>query len=157
MIKQYNVCLLCALVMTTILSSCGKQELKPYDQPFIHIMNNEASSATVNYQALDVKSYSIYLSSAPLTQNLEVTYQLTIGDGLKEGVDFERITKGNSLVFLPGIYDVPIRIRWLPSEHFDPDKDNTLTIELVSNNLGITMGLPGPDGLQKKFVITKVK
>jgi len=140
-----------------LFAACGKEEQKPFDHPFLHIMNNNTSSETVNYMASSTRTYNIYLSSKPLEENLEVTFQVKAGNGLKEGVDYEMITPGNSLIFLPGIYDMPIRVRWLPSPDFDPNKDNTLTIELVSNSQGITMGLPGPDQLQKKFVITKVK
>ena len=96
----------------------------------------------------------MYLSSKPLTENLEVNYQVIVGDGLKSGVDFELVTKGSTLTFLPGIYDMPIRIRWMPN-HLDENKDNTITIRLTGNNQGLTMGLPGPDGLQRVLVIEK--
>ena len=99
-------------------------------------------------------TYSVYLSSKPLTENLEVNYQVIVGDGLKSGVDFELVTKGSTLTFLPGIYDMPIRIRWMPN-HLDENKDNTITIRLTGNNQGLTMGLPGPDGLQRELVIEK--
>jgi hypothetical protein len=140
-----------------LFAACGKEEHQPFDHPFIHIMNNNSSSETVNYMANSVRTYNIYLSSKPLTENLEVTFQVTAGNGLKEGVDYEMVTPGNTLVFLPGIYDMPIRVRWIASPNLDTSKENTLTIELTSNNQDITLGLPGPDQLQKKFVITKVK
>ncbi|NGF57566.1 hypothetical protein G5B00_13690 [Parapedobacter sp. SGR-10] len=140
-----------------LLTACGKEEQQPFDHPFLHIMNNNTSSETVNYMANSVRTYNVYLSSKPLTENLEVTFQVTPGNGLKEGVDYEMVTPGNTLVFLPGIYDMPIRVRWMASPALDPNNDNTLTIELVSNSQGITLGLPGPDQLQKKFVITKVR
>ncbi len=140
-----------------LFSSCGKDEHEPFDHPFIHIMNNNVSSETVNYMASSVRTYNIYLSSKPLTENLEVNFQVTAGDGLKEGVDYELVTTGNTILFLPGIYDMPVRVRWLPSPDLDPSKDNTLTIELVGNNQDFTLGLPGPDQRQKKFVITKTR
>ncbi|NGM61329.1 hypothetical protein G5B30_05285 [Sphingobacterium sp. SGG-5] len=138
-------------------TACGKEEQKPFDQPFLHIMSNNSSSETVNYMANSIRTYNIYLSSRPLTENLEVNFQVTAGNGLREGVDYEMVTPGNTLIFLPGIYDMPIRVRWIANPALDANKDNTLTIELVSNNQGITLGLPGPDQLQKKFIITKVK
>ncbi len=140
-----------------LLTACGKEEYQPFDHPFLHIMNNNASSETVNYMANSVRTYNIYLSSKPLTENLEVTFEVISGNGLKEGVDYEMVTPGNTLVFLPGIYDMPIRVRWMANPALDLNKDNTLTIELVNNSQGITLGLPGPDQLQKRFIITKVK
>lgn len=139
------------------LISCGKEEHKPYNQPFIHIMENNASFSTVNFQASIISTYNVYLSSEPLSGNVEVTFEVIAGDGLKEGEDFEMITKGNTIVFLPGIYDNPIRVRWLPSANFDPKKNNTLTISLTSNSMGFPLGLPGPSQLQKQFVITKIQ
>lgn len=140
-----------------LLTACGKDEHQPYDHPFIHIMNNNVSTETVNYMANAVRTYTINLSSKPLSENVEVTFKVTAGEGLKEGVDYEMITPGDRLVFLPGIYEMPVRVRWIASPNLDTSKDNTLTIELVSNSHNFTLGLPGPDQLQKKFVITKVK
>lgn len=140
-----------------MLSSCGKENFKPFDTPFIHIMENNTASATVNYQANVIRSYNVYLSSRPLTENLSVTYEIVPGSGLRENVDYEVLTKENPLVFLPGIYDMPVRVRWLPSPDFNPQADNTLTIRLVSNDKGYTLGLPGPDQRQKEFIITKIQ
>lgn len=152
--KKILYSLSCILLL---LISCGKDEHEPYDNPFIHIMDANAASSTVNYMASSVQTYNIYLSSKPLTENLEVNFQIIAGDGLQEGVDYEMVTPGNTLLFLPGIFDMPVRVRWLPSPNLDPSKDNTLTIELTGNSQGITLGLPGPDQRQKKFVITKIK
>ena len=71
------------------------------------------------------------------------------------GNDNRKITIGRIITRpLPGIYDMPIRIRWMPN-HLDENKDNTITIRLTGNNQGLTMGLPGPDGLQRELVIEK--
>ncbi len=137
-------------------SSCGLDENEPYDLKFIHIMLDGASSTTVSYKAKTIATYSVYLSSAKFTENVELTYEIVVGNGLKAGVDYNLITTGNTLVFLPGIYDMPIRIQWL-SNPIDPTKDNSLKIKLISNNKGYTIGLPGPDKLQSEFVITKVQ
>lgn len=137
-----------------IFLSCGLNEIEPYDTPFVHIMKNEALTTVVTSNSNFVATYSVYFSSSAFTQNLEVTYEIKVGDGLLAGRDFEMVTTGNKLIFMSGIYDMPIRIRWLPNP-VDPAKDNTLKIILVSNNQGVTMGLPGPDQLQKQFTITK--
>jgi hypothetical protein len=134
--------------------SCGLDENEPYDNAFIHIMKDGTSSTKVTSRSNFVATYYVYLSSTPLDEILEVTYEIKAGDGLQAGRDYELITTGNKLVFMPGIFDMPIRIKWLPNS-IDPSKNNTLTISLISNNQNITMGLPGPDQLQKEFVITK--
>ena len=73
---------------------------------------------------------------------------------LKSGVDFELVTKGSTLTFLPGIYDMPIRIRWMPN-HLDENKDNTITIRLTGNNQGLTMGFQVPTVYSANWVIEK--
>ena len=64
------------------------------------------------------------------------------------------VTTGNQLTFEPGIYDMPIRIKWL-AHPVDETKDNTLTIRLTGNSQNLHLGVPGPDGLQKQLVIEK--
>lgn len=119
-------------------------------------MLNEASSTTVSAKANTVGTYNVYLSSARPSQPIEVTYEIVVGDGLQQGVDYNLITTGNVLTFYPGIYDMPIRIQWLPNENIDLTKDNTVKIVLLSNNKGYNIGLPGPDHNQSVFTITKV-
>ena len=144
------------ILLAGFLSSCGQEEHEPYDHPFIHIMYNEGSFVEIDSEAIAIGEYSVYLSSKPLKQNLEVVYEIIVGDGLTEGVDFDIINQGNKLTFLPGIYDMPIRIQWKNHRLPDTTKDNTLKIVLISNNQGFTMGLPGPDQLQKSLIITKI-
>lgn len=140
------------LCMTAV--SCTDDE-EPYDHPFIYIeADGGASTVVVNSDVNNINSYNIYLSSRALTSNVEVDYEITVGDGLQAGRDFEIVTPGSSLTFLPGIYDMPIRIRWKPNR-VDPAKNNTLTIRLTGNNKGFTMGVPGPDGLKRQLVIEK--
>lgn len=144
--------------LLVFLSACGMEEHEPYQVPFVHIMKDEVSSAVVsalaNTPANRPDSYTVYLSSKPLEDDLVVDFDLIIGNGLQEGRDFILVTQGRSLTFKPGIYDMPIRIRWIANP-VDPTKDNTLTIVLVGNNKGFHLGLPGPDHLQSRFTITK--
>ena len=143
------------ILLISCLWACTTDEKEPYDTPFINILTDKGvSKVIVKSDVNNINTYSVYLSSKPLTENLEVNYQVIVGDGLKSGVDFELVTKGSTLTFLPGIYDMPIRIRWMPN-HLDENKDNTITIRLTGNNQGLTMGLPGPDGLQRELVIEK--
>ena len=74
--------------------------------------------------------------------------------GLTEDVDYKVVTTANPLVFLPGINDMPIRIRWLKNP-VDPTKDNTVTIRLTGNSKGYNLGFPGPDHVQSEVVIEK--
>ena len=145
------------LLLTALLTlaGCGKDESVTFTQPFIRISTETgAASTVVRSNVRNINTYYIYLSSRPLTANLEVNYEVIIGDGLQSGVDFELVNPSNQITFLPGIYAMPIRIKWL--EHtVDPNKDNTLTIRLVSNSQNFTMGYPGPDETQRQLVITK--
>lgn len=143
------------LTLTTcLIFSCGKDEFEPYDHPFLHIMKGEISETTVSSEARVLGEYKIYLSSAPLTETLYVEFSISPGDGLTEGIDYEIVTQGNTLDFLPGIYDMPVRIRWLP-HHLDPAKNNSLIIRIESNSMNLTMGLPGRMQKQREFRIIK--
>jgi len=142
-------------LLIPLLFSCGKDEFKPYDHAFIHIMRDEISSTTVSSKANYVAEYKIYLSSKPLTEKLTVTYSISTGEGLQQGVDYELVNTSDEITFLPGIYDMPVRIRW-KSHQLDSQKDNTLTIRIESNSMGLTMGLPGDDENQREFTITKI-
>ena len=83
-----------------------------------------------------------------------MNYEIKVGDGLQTGVDYELVTTGNTLTFEPGVYDMPIRIKWLPHT-VDAQKDNTLTITLTGNNQNLALGLPGNANRQKVLTITK--
>lgn len=143
------------IIVVLNITGCNKDEVEPYDQPFIHIMKDDVSSVTVKSKATVISGYNVYLSSKRIEENLVVEYSLIVGDGLVEGIDYELITKTNSLTFLPGIFDMPIRIKWLPN-NLDENKNNSIVIRLESNNLNYTIGLPGDKHEQREFTITKV-
>ena len=144
---------LCLLL--TCMVSCTEDEFSGYDTPFIHIATSTgASSTTVLSNVNNINTYNVIVSSHPLSEILTVNYEIKVGNGLQEGVDYEIITTGNTLTFQPGVYDMPIRIRW-KAHTVDASKDNTLTIRLTGNNQNIALGLPGQDGLQKELVIEK--
>jgi len=138
-----------------LLLSCGTDEFEPYRQPFIHIMKGELTELPVSSEAKVLNEYKIYLSSAPLSETLNVEFSITPGNGLTEGVDYEIVTAGHTLDFLPGIYDMPVRVRWLP-HRVDPAKNNSLIIRIESNSMNLTMGLPGNDQKQRELKITKM-
>lgn len=136
-----------------LLAACSKEQV-PYDNPFIHINFENKSAIEVLANRKDTVAYPVYLSTKLLFEPVEVQYEVKVGDGLLEGKDFELITKGNSLNFPQGIFERQIKIAWKEAT-LDPAKDNTITIRLLSNNKNFTMGMPGPDQLQKQLVITK--
>lgn len=84
-----------------------------------------------------------------------VSYEVTPGNGLKEGVDYKLVSSSKTIAFQPGIYKMPVRIELLKSSALDKTKDNTITITLVDNSAGFGLGKPGPDARQKSFVIEK--
>ena len=135
--------------------SCGLDEVPTYDLKFVHIMNDNASEINVSAKANTVGTYNVYLSSKETKEEVNVTYEIIIGSGLKENVDYKILTKGNTLTFLPGIYDMPIRIQWLANP-VDKAKDNTIKIKLISSDQNYNIGLPGPDKKQSEFKITKI-
>lgn len=148
-----NILYLSSLIL--LLTSCGLNELPEYNLKYIHIMMNESSETTVSSKANMIGTYNVYLSAPASEETVTVTYEIIAGDGLKEGVDYKIITQGNILTFLPGIYDMPIRIQWF-SNTLDPKKDNTLKIKLISNDKGYSIGLPGPNQNQSVFTIRKI-
>ncbi|MDR2627669.1 MAG: hypothetical protein LBC40_06520 [Dysgonamonadaceae bacterium] len=146
----------CLFVFSCLFCACGLDEQEPYNHPFIRITNDNGQTVfEIDRNADYTATYYIYLSSAPLKENLTVRYEIIVGNGLTEGLDYEVINRSRDIVFLPGIYDMPVRIHWLPNENLEETKDNSLTIRLISNSMNFTMGLPGPDQLQQKVIITK--
>ncbi|WP_298649526.1 hypothetical protein [uncultured Proteiniphilum sp.] len=151
-LEKNIMCVLGALLF--LFTSCGLDENPVYDLKFIHIMVNESSTVTVSSKANMIGTYNVYLSAPASNETVTVTYEVIVGDGLKEGVDYKWMNKDNTLTFLPGIYDMPIRIQWIVNP-VDPSKDNTIKIKLISNDKGYTIGLPGPAQNQSELTITK--
>lgn len=137
-----------------VIASCSKEAMTPYNHPFIHINADNKSAIDVLSNRKDTVNYNVYLSAELQFDPIDVQYEVKVGDGLQDGRDFVLITKGNTLTFPPGIFERPISIAWKESV-LDPMKDNTITIRLISNSKNYTIGLPGPDQLQKQLVITK--
>lgn len=151
-IKGYYTLLLVSILFFT---SCGLDENPGYDLKFFHIMVNESSSVTVSAKANTISTYNIYFSTPATDETVTLTYEVFAGDGLKEGVDFRLINDENNITFLPGIYDMPVRIQWI-AHPVDPTKDNSLKIRLISNDKGYSIGFPGPARYQSELTITKV-
>ena len=147
--------LLYILFLIGALYSCDQEESVYFDEPFVRICTSTGEANTVVLSNVrNTNAYTVYLSSRPITDSLEVSYEIIVGDGLTEDVDYKIVTTANPLVFLPGINDMPIRIRWLKNP-VDPTKDNTVTIRLTGNSKGYNLGFPGPDHVQSQVVIEK--
>lgn len=149
-----NIIKITVLPLLLLISSCGKEEFAPYNNPFFHIMVDNKGTVEVLANRKDVVDYKVYLSAELQFDPIDVEYEITVGNGLKEGVDFDLITKGSKLTFPQGIFERPITIQWKESI-LDPAKDNRIIIRLISNTKNYTMGLPGPDQLQRQLIITK--
>lgn len=141
------------LSVVTLLIAC-KEEFVPYDNPFFHIHVNNGSRVEVLTDRKDQVDYKIYLSAKLQFEPVDLKYEVVVGDGLLAGRDFELITQGTTLNYPNGIFERPVTIKWLASP-VDPSKNNTIIIRLLSNSKNYTLGLPGPDQLQKELVITK--
>lgn len=143
------------LLMMVAICSCADQEGEWFDTPFVRISTETGQASTVVLSDVrNVNTYYVYLSSPPLSEELTVSYEVIAGNGLQSGVDYEIVTGGETLSFLPGFYDAPIRVRWIP-HRVDPAKDNTLTIRLTGNSRGFHLGYPGPGQLQRQLTIEK--
>lgn len=153
--RLHQVMVALLAMVACLLTACDKDETTYMDQPFVRIATEQGtSSVVVKTDVKNINTYNVILSAPRQTDNLTVDYEVTVGDGLQAGVDFEMVTTGNSLLFLPGIFDMPIRIQWLPHK-VDPTKDNTIRIRLTGNSKNYNLGMPGPDHLQSELVIEK--
>jgi len=143
------------LASMVLAASCGLDESTKFETPYFCVATSDGSYSTVIGSDVDnINTYYVYLSSSLQTSDITVTYSISAGSGLKEGVDYSIITTGNTLIFKPGVYRMPIRIRWMP--HILTDTANAkITISLDSNDKGITLGVPGPSSLGKVLTLEK--
>ncbi len=137
------------VIATTI--SCNKYVT--FTDSFVAFDSTKSSVVSVDAEGEFTGSYVVHLTGEKPDSPVTVSFEVTCGDGLKEGVDFEVATSGGKITFLPGIYDNSIKINWLPHD-IDASKDNTVTISLVDAG-GVTLGMPGPDKSMKNITIRK--
>lgn len=147
------------VLAATALWGCY-EEPQPLDKPFVYIGDEAGGSkADVGSQATITKELFVNLSCKRFTEPIVVHYDVIVGDGLKEGVDFViQSTTKSPLTFKPGTYELPVRVQFKKSENFDATKDNTVTFALksVESNIGeFYIGFLGPDHLRSSYVFTK--
>lgn len=144
------------MVFISILSSCNKQEKEPYNNAFVTIMDNNLSKTEVVWNRKDIAEYNFSLGGSSFKQDVTVNYSIIVGDGLTEGIDFQKVTNGSQIVIPKGIYEMPIRIKWLENE-LNNDLDNTIRIKIESVDPAyINIGRPGPDKNYSELIIEKV-
>lgn len=151
--KSKYIYILSLLLSITLFSAC-KDEFEPYDHPFFHIHVNNSANVVVATDRNDQVDYKVYFSTKLQFEPVDLKYEVIVGNGLLAGRDFELITQGNTLNFPNGIFERPVSIKWIAAP-VDATKNNTIIIRLLSNSKNYTIGLPGPDQLQKELIITK--
>ncbi len=141
--------------LLAILAGCNKYVTF---QDYYVAFDTDISSATaINELGEFQGAYYVHYCGVLLTETFEVQYSVILGDGLKEGLDYEIVNGSGKLSFLPGIYNIPIRINWL-SHEIDDSKDNTIVIRLEGcSNGDIQIGCPGPDRKGAELNIRKYK
>ena len=141
-------CLLAALALT---GACNK--IATFDGAFVAFDSAKSSVVSIDAEGEFTGSYTVHYTGPKPSAPIVVSFAVTCGDGLSEGMDYKGATVGGKITFMPGIYEQVIKIDWLPHD-IDETKDNTVTISLLSAE-GVTLGYPGPDRLMKDLVIRK--
>lgn len=144
--------ILIALTALLPLLSCTELDYPTFDQPFVYF----DGAATVNVDATGkvLRTYNLKLSAKTQTEPVNLKLSYSVGDGLKEGVDFEILTS-DRISFLAGIYSMPVRVQWL-RHSLDEAKDNTLTISIEScDREDVIIGIPGPAGRGRSIKFVK--
>ena len=127
--------------------SCQKQQYVIYDNPYVYVYYSNDSSLSETSSVLSMsnnlqRTYNVCLSSRRRDTPLTVSYEIVVGDGLTEGVDFEMVTEGSSVTFEPDTYVQPITIKYLRRK-VDKTQDNTITIRLTGADSEMQLGIPG--------------
>ena len=147
-----SVCLMAAaLILAAFTVSCNR--IETFTDAFIAFDSSKSSAVSVDAEGEFTGSYTVHYTGPKPAAPISVTFSVTSGDGLEEGIDYRVATPGGKLTFLPGVYEQTVKIDWLPHD-IDQSKDNTVTISLMSAD-GVTLGYQGPDRLMKDIVIRK--
>lgn len=146
------------LTIITIITVCSCNKFTMYDGPACFYFDTDKSSTTsINELGEFEAEYYVHYIGEYASQTNTVTFSVTPGDGLHEGLDYKVNTPDGKLSFLPGFTDLAIRIKWLPNS-IDKTKDNSVTINLESvDNPDAVIGLPGPAQNNKSIKLIKYK
>lgn len=142
-------------IICFMLSGCN-DDRPLFDTPFVYILDEYGGSTSeVNSLATFVATYTVYLSSHTPNRDIVVDYDIIVGKGLVENVDYRIIPSSTSpLIFPNGVYQMAIRIEWLRNPT-DDSKENTLQVVLTETSDDITIGMPGKTKRFSSHTITK--
>lgn len=143
----------CFLATLALTVACNK--IETFDGAFVAFDTAKSSVVSIDAEGEFTGSYTLHYTGPKPSAPIVVSFAVTCGDGLSEGIDYKVVTVGGKITFMPGIYNQVIKIDWLPHD-IDETKDNTVTISLLSAE-GVTLGYPGPDRLMKDLVIRKYR
>lgn len=141
----------CVLAILALTVACNK--IETFDGAFVAFDTAKSSVVSIDADGEFTGSYTVHYTGPKPFAPIVVSFAVTCGDGLSEGIDYKVATVGWKITFMPGIYEQTIKIDWLPHD-IDETKDNTVTISLLSAD-GVSLGYPGPDSLMKDLVIRK--
>lgn len=143
----------CLLAALALIVACNK--IATFDGAFVAFDTAKSSVVSIDAEGEFAGSYTVHYTGPKPSAPIVVSFAVTCGDGLAEGIDYKVVTVGGKITFMPGIYEQTIKIGWLPHD-IDETKDNTVTISLLSAE-GVTLGYPGPDRLMKDLIIRKYR
>ena len=143
----------CLLAILALTVACNK--IETFDDAFVAFDTAKSSVVSIDAEGEFTGSYTLHYTGPKPSAPIVVSFAVTCGNGLSEGIDYKVATVGGKITFMPGIYEQTIKIDWLPHD-IDETKDNTVTISLLSAE-GVTLGYPGPDRLMKDLVIRKYR
>lgn len=143
----------CFLATLALTVACNK--IETFDGAFVAFDTAKSSVVSIDAEGEFTGLYTLHYTGPKPSAPIVVSFAVTCGDGLSEGIDYMVATVGGKITFMPGIYEQTIKIDWLPHD-IDETKDNTVTISLLSSE-GVTLGYPGPDRLMKDLVIRKYR
>ncbi len=145
-----------------LLTGCEATTEHYFDTPFVSIADKDKLFTTtfIDKNANNLLSelcVTLVVGRDMFQEPIMVEYELIVGNGLKEGVDFKlQPSTASPLTFTPGTYDMPVRLIWMKNKDFDPSKDNTLEVRLTACSIPeIHLGYLGPDSIRKSFIFTK--
>lgn len=141
-----------------LLCSCEDRLNIVFEDYYVCIKDETESASSTVKSSVDnyVATYYISLVSPILDSPLTVNYEIVVGDGLKEHVDYELQSDKNYVTIARGIWKMPVRIKYMQNP-VDETKDNTITIRLTGcSDKSINIGYPGPSAKFSSHVVTKI-
>jgi len=147
------------LAAALLLCGCNDNVSRVFDDYFVYIVDEYGAGTSKIEESADdlTMTYYICLVAPTLDSDVKVGFDVSCGDGLKEGVDFVLPKSSREVTISRGVARMPVRITY-NRKRIDPSKDNTITIALTSvDRDGITLGYPGPAALYSTHTITKIQ